>query len=772
MSSTPGSLDDALSTVSSPPSSPPSAADAADDVYDPKAEKMRAEEGKLRRESKREDKERRDRWEKDGQDTGSMKDLDWFLSRSQGFSSTVMDQLKQALEARKVQTSAQPKLVEGGKMRDYQLEGLTWLTCLYQIGLNGILADEMGLGKTVQLISFLAFLRENGTNGPFLILGPLSTVNNWVREFGFWTPRIPVVMYHGSPQVRGEIRRKQLKGDSKGVRFPVVCTSYEICMRDKKFLANYPWKFIVVDEGHRLKNFNCKLVRELKQYQSESRLILTGTPLQNNLSELWSLLNFLLPEAFSDLEHFESMFDFSDVQDKDGHKQVMSTERQKRTIASLHAILKPFLLRRVKNDVETNLPKKREYILYAPLTPLQKDLYRKIKDSDIRNYLEEKAVERIGAKLEDSRVSEVKGKKRKAGSGISTPNKSAKSSRGSTPAGSIRSGRSSRRQNYAEVSDLEYFQQLEQSSESEEVDEEEQKERDRASTLAQARKEVSQKKLQNPVMQLRLACNSPHHFSWPWAPDADPDESLVTESGKMVMLDRLVPYLFSNGHKVLIFSQFSKQLDILEDWATVLRGWPVCRIDGAVKQEDRSDQIDAFNTQKDHQLFLLSTRAGGLGINLTSADTVILFDSDWNPQQDLQAQDRAHRIGQTRPVIVYRLATKGTIEQMLLEKADGKRRLEKLVIQKDKFKSLLDRKPNKKAEDEYAELQQILANEDFENYDPGEGGEILSEADLKLLTDRSAKAYERAEKGEGSGDKFRTIETKGDGQDILGNLAK
>lgn len=769
---TPGSLDDALSTVSSPPSSPPSAADAADDVYDPKAEKMRAEEEKLRRESKREDKARRDRWEKDGQDTGSMKDLDWFLSRSQGFSSTVMDQLKQALEARKVQTSAQPKLVEGGKMRDYQLEGLTWLTCLYQIGLNGILADEMGLGKTVQLISFLAFLRENGTNGPFLILGPLSTVSNWVREFGFWTPKIPVVMYHGSPQVRGEIRRKQLKGDSKGVRFPVVCTSYEICMRDKKFLANYPWKFIVVDEGHRLKNFNCKLVRELKQYQSESRLILTGTPLQNNLSELWSLLNFLLPEAFSDLEHFESMFDFSDVQDKDGHKQVMSTERQKRTIASLHAILKPFLLRRVKNDVETNLPKKREYILYAPLTPVQKDLYRKIKDSDIRKYLEEKAVERIGAKLEDSRVSEVKGKKRKAGSGVSTPNKSAKSSRGSTPAGSIRSGRSSRRQNYAEVSDQEYFQQLEQSSESEEVDEEEQRERDRASTLAQARKEVSQKKLQNPVMQLRLACNSPHHFSWPWAPDADPDESLVTDSGKMVMLDRLVPYLFSNGHKVLIFSQFSKQLDILEDWATVLRGWPVCRIDGAVKQEDRSDQIDAFNTQKDHQLFLLSTRAGGLGINLTSADTVILFDSDWNPQQDLQAQDRAHRIGQTRPVIVYRLATKGTIEQMLLEKADGKRRLEKLVIQKDKFKSLLDRKPNKKAEDEYAELQQILANEDFENYDPGEGGEILSEADLKLLTDRSAKAYERAEKGEGSGDKFRTIETKGDGQDILGNLAK
>ncbi|CAD6574501.1 MAG: hypothetical protein ASARMPREDX12_006802 [Alectoria sarmentosa] len=770
---TPGSPDELASPASSPPSSPPS---AADDAYDPKAEKMREEEEKLRQQSKREEKERKEsekeRWQKDGQDPSYMKDLDWFLSRSQGFSSTVMDQLKQALEARKVGTSAQPKLVSGGKMRDYQLEGLTWLTCLYQIGLNGILADEMGLGKTVQLISFLAFLRENGTNGPFLILGPLSTVNNWVKEFGFWTPDIPVVMYHGTPQVRGQIRRQQLKGDAKGVKFPVVCTSYEICMRDKKYLANYPWKFIVVDEGHRLKNFNCKLVKELKQYPSEGRLILTGTPLQNNLTELWSLLNFLLPEAFSDLEHFESMFDFSDVQDKNGHKQFMSEERQKRTVASLHAILKPFLLRRVKNDVETNLPKKREYILYAPMTPVQKELYRKIKDNDIRSYLEEKAIERIGEKLEDSRVSEMKGKKRKAGSGTSTPNKSAKSSRGSTPASSIRSGRSNRRQTYAEVSDSEYFKQIEQSSESEEVDDEEQEKRDRESTLAQARKEVSQKKLQNPVMQLRLACNSPHHFSWPWAPDHDPDETLITDSGKIVMLDRLVPYLFANGHKVILFSQFSKQLDILEEWATTLRGWPVCRIDGAVKAEDRADQIEAFNTEPDHKLFLLSTRAGGQGINLTSADTVILFDSDWNPQQDLQAQDRAHRIGQTRPVIIYRLATKGTVEQTLLEKADGKRRLEKLVIQKDKFRSILDRRPNRKGEDEYTELQQILANEDFENYDPGEGADILSDADLKLLTDRSEAAYVRAEKGEGSGDKFRTIETKADGQDILGSMGK
>ncbi|KAL9637678.1 MAG: hypothetical protein Q9164_002052 [Protoblastenia rupestris] len=767
---TPGSVASAVSFSSSPPSSPPS---ASDENYDPAYEKAQAEEARLASESKERGKNQKVANTADLQDgeiaqKDTLTDLDWFLSRSQGFSSTVMDQLKQALEARKTQTSAQPKLVKGGKMRDYQLEGLTWLTCLYQIGLNGILADEMGLGKTIQLISFLAFLREHGTNGPFLILGPLSTVNNWLKEFAFWTPDIPVVMYHGTPQVRGQIRRQQLKGDAKGAKFPVVCTSYEICMRDKKYLANYPWKFIVVDEGHRLKNFNCKLVRELKQYPSESRLILTGTPLQNNLTELWSLLNFLLPEAFSDLEHFESMFDFSDIQDKAGHKQFMSKERQQRTVASLHAILKPFLLRRVKNDVETNLPKKREYILYAPLTQSQKELYRKIKDDDVRSYLEEKAIERIGEKLEDSRVSEVKSKKRKAGSGSSTPNKSAKSSRGSTPASSIRSGKLGRkgRKNYEEISDRQYFKQLEEGYESESIDSEGEAERQHAETIAQARKEVNSKKLQNPIMQLRLACNSPHNFSWPWG-ESDPDESLVTESGKMVMLDRLIPYLFRHGHKIILFSQFSKQLDILEEWASTLRGWPVCRIDGSISADDRQGAIEAFNTRKDHQLFLLSTRAGGLGINLTAADTVILYDSDWNPQQDLQAQDRAHRIGQTRPVIVYRLATKGTVEQTLLEKADGKRRLEKLVIQKDKFRSILDKKSRK---EEYRELEDILADDEFENYDPGEGGEILSDADLMLLTDRSEAAYAKAEKGEGSGDKFKTIETMGGQVDILGSL--
>ncbi|KAL8807185.1 MAG: hypothetical protein Q9182_000867 [Xanthomendoza sp. 2 TL-2023] len=755
--------------------------------FDPKAEAMHREEEKLARENQKRQKKGLAFSKKAGRDTAgdaqNYEKLEWFMSQSKvslhpgskGFSSAIMDQMKHALTFRTAESTPQPKLITGGKMRDYQLEGLTWLSCLYEVGLNGILADEMGLGKTVQLISFLAFLRERGTNGPFLILGPLSTVTNWVNEFQRWAPKIPVVMYHGNPQTRAQIRRQQLTGNSRGDQFPVVCTSYEICMKDKKYLANYQWKFIVVDEGHRLKNFNCKLVKELKQYQAESRLILTGTPLQNNLSELWSLLNYLLPEAFSDLEKFQEIFDFTAAQDEENDANQITKKKRQETINSLHTILKPFLLRRVKADVENHLPKKREYILYAPLTPLQKEIYRKIKDGEIRSYLEEKAIERISGVNLDSKS---RGSKRKAiESGKDTPNKSTKSSRDSTPANSIRERRTrTKRKGYAEISDAQFFQQLDDeysiisdgSQPSDSVDDSKSADQE----LKAARREVSRKGLQNPIMQLRLACNSPHHFFYPWRHDQDPDSSLITESGKMRMLERLVPFLFKKGHKVILFSQFSRQLDFLEEWATTLHGWNVCRIDGGVKAEDRSEQIEAFNKNKDFRLFLLSTRAGGLGINLTSADTVILYDSDWNPQQDLQAQDRAHRIGQTRPVIVYRLATKGTVEQTLLERADGKRKLEKVIIQKEKFRTF-----SNKAVDKYGgqqgfnELQEILEGEGFDDDELDSGKEVLSEQDLVTLTDRSEEAYARAEKGEDKGNMFKTVERKEGDQDLLASMS-
>jgi ATP-dependent DNA helicase len=241
----------------------------------------------------------------------------------------------------------------------------------------------------------------------------------------------------------------------------------------------------------------------------------------------------------------------------------------------------------------------------------------------------------------------------------------------------------------------------------------------------------------------------------------------------MLLLDRLLPELLSRGHKVLIFSQFKTQLDLLDTYCQDLRGWPTCRIDGTVAQTDRQQQILDFNDpESELNIFLLSTRAGGQGINLAAADTVLLFDSDWNPQQDLQAQDRAHRIGQTRPVIVYRFATKGTVEEMLLEKADSKRRLEKLVIQKGRFRSG-PRGGESVAPEDFAELQKLLGRDDGERIDVEDGKGLLSDEELAILTDRSEEAFERAEKGlEKGGEVFKSVVTKAGGGGLLESLQK
>jgi ATP-dependent DNA helicase len=264
-------------------------------------------------------------------------------------------------------------------------------------------------------------------------------------------------------------------------------------------------------------------------------------------------------------------------------------------------------------------------------------------------------------------------------------------------------------------------------------------------------------------MQLRLVCNSPHNFYNPWSSDSNlpVDDTLITSSGKMLLLDRLLPALFKRGHKVLIFSQFNTQLDILEDYARDLRGWKVCRIDGSVQQDSRRQQIQDFNNNPGHRLFLLSTRAGGQGINLASADTVILFDSDWNPQQDLQAIDRAHRIGQSRPVVIYRLATKGTVEESLLMSADAKRRLEKLVIRKGGFRTM-GQKMDTKEDLTEKDLRTLLLKEGQVFKYRGKE-EILSDEDLNVLCDRSDEAYARAEKGLGNAATFTIVETKAEG---------
>ncbi|KAF2122216.1 ISWI chromatin-remodeling complex ATPase ISW2 [Lophiotrema nucula] len=695
----------------------------------------------------------------------------------------VADALKKEADDDNVKTSGigidnlksarQPKLVTGGTMRSYQLEGLEWMLSLYQNGINGILADEMGLGKTIQTISLLAHLWEKKSYGPFLIAAPLSTTTNWVEEFKKWTPSIPVLLYHGDKKERERLRRTKLKHPGTD-QFPIVVTSYEICMNDRKFLTGFGWQFIIIDEGHRIKNLDCRLIRELQSYQSANRLLITGTPLQNNLTELWSLLHFLLPTVFDKLSTFESWFDFSGLKDKDSYEQLLSEERQQYLVKSLHAVLKPFLLRRVKTDVESLMPKKREYVLFAPLTPMQRELYQAILDGTSRSYLEDKAVERLSVGLRSGTATPLSIRsnngslKRKAlESGINTPNKSAKSSRASTPAStSSRKSRGRPRRNYEEVSDQKYFAELaaeESEAEEEELDSETEQERIEAATFELAKRQLSQKKLGNPIMQLRLCCNSPYNFFNPFitaetegketfASETEPDETLVTTSGKMLLLDSLLPELLSRGHKVLIFSQFTTTLDLLGHYLE-LRDWPHARIDGSVAQSERQAQITAFNapptSKKATNVFILSTRAGGQGINLAAADTVILFDSDWNPQQDLQAMDRAHRIGQTRNVIIYRFATRNTVEQKLLESAEGKRRLEKLVIRKGGVRNDRSRGKQVEKEHEVEELQRLLRRSDGEKFDfeGKEGTQLLSETEMEILLDRRDEAYERAEKG-------------------------
>jgi len=491
-------------------------------------------------------------------------------------------------------TFKQPKLVTGGTMRSYQLQGVEWMISLYENGLNGILADEMGLGKTLQCIALFAHLIGKNVCGPFLVAAPLSTLGNWVREVQRFCPTVSAIMYHGTKEEREQIRINKLN-PKKLKNYPIVITSYDIIMRDRKYLQKFNWKYIVVDEGHRIKNLNCKLIRELKSYHSANRLLLTGTPLQNKLSELWSMLNFLLPDIFDDLDSFQQWFDFSEIGQKDGHTKVIAQEEEHGIVTKLHEILRPFLLRRMKTDVELQLPSKKEKIIHTTLTSLQSKYYMAILAKNLQSLLSPEAIKVLRNRGTSSEM--------------------------------------------------------------------------------------------NMLMQLRKCCNHPYLFEWPTNSKGEEkvDENLIKVSGKLQMMDRLLPRLKKEGHRVLIFSQMTRVLDIVEDYLN-LRNYTFSRIDGTTPQIEREEQIQEFNLPQSKKfIFLLSTRAGGLGVNLTGADTVIFYDNDWNPQMDLQAQDRCHRIGQTKPVRVYRLATANSIESRILERQESKMKLERLVIQKGNF---------------------------------------------------------------------------------------
>jgi len=361
----------------------------------------------------------------------------------------------------------QPSIIAHGKMREYQLQGLNWLIHLYDNGINGILADEMGLGKTLQTISLLAYLREfRGITGPHMIIVPKSTLHNWLNEFRRWCPSIKAVKFHGNAEER-QLQKDTLVTHGK---FDAVVTSYEMVIKEKNHWKKFHWRYIIIDEAHRIKNENSILSKCVRMLKTNYRLLITGTPLQNNLHELWALLNFLLPEVFSSAEKFDEWFQIGG----DGGK-----EAEAEVVQQLHKVLRPFLLRRLKSDVEKSLPPKKETILKIGMSDLQKKYYAALLQKDME----------------------------------------------AVTGGADRS------------------------------------------------------RLLNIVMQLRKCCNHPYLFQ-----GAEPGppylagEHLVETSGKLVLLDKLLPKLKERGSRVLIFSQMTRMIDILEDYCQY-RQFQYCRID-------------------------------------------------------------------------------------------------------------------------------------------------------------------------------------------------
>ncbi|EGC35551.1 hypothetical protein DICPUDRAFT_55110, partial [Dictyostelium purpureum] len=502
----------------------------------------------------------------------------------------------------------QPQILEGGKLKPYQMQGLQWMVSLYNNKLNGILADEMGLGKTIQTIALVSYLIEvKKNNGPYLVVVPLSTLTNWGQEFAKWAPKIKAVLYYGDKPTRKSRYEEEI---SPG-QFNVVVTTYEYIIKDKNQLCKIKWNYLIIDEGHRMKNYTSKLSVILgTNYHSRYRLLLTGTPLQNSLPELWALLNFLLPNIFDCVEDFEQWFNAPFAQT--GEKIEMNEEEQLLIIQRLHKVLRPFLLRRLKKEVEAQLPDKVEKVLKCDMSAFQQKMYDLIKDKGFT-----------------------------AGSGLDGNPKLAKG-------------------------------------------------------------------LKNTYVQLRKICNHPYLF---YDEEYPIDDNLIRYAGKFDLLDRLLPKLKAAGHRVLIFSQMTQLINILEVFFAY-RDFKYLRLDGSTKSEERGPLLQLFNApNSEYFIFVLSTRAGGLGLNLQTADTVIIFDSDWNPQMDLQAQDRAHRIGQKQTVRVLRLVTLHSVEENILARANFKKELDKKIIQAGQFNNKSNRSDRKKmledlmTQDETAEME-------------------------------------------------------------------
>eukprot|EP00058_Branchiostoma_floridae_P004301 XP_002589789.1 hypothetical protein BRAFLDRAFT_90470 [Branchiostoma floridae] len=489
-----------------------------------------------------------------------------------------------------IQLTEQPGNVnQSMQLKPYQLVGLNWLALLHSQGTNGILADEMGLGKTAQAISFLAYLLEQGDDGPHLIIVPSSTLDNWVRELAQWCPDLKVLIYYGSQMDRQAMRDDILEGVED---FHVLVTTYQCCVGSATdrtlFNKKVAFHYAILDEGHMLKNMQTQRYQQLLRIRSERRLLLTGTPIQNNLLELMSLLNFIMPDMFS-ARTTELRRMFASVS-----KGKSESKFQRERIEHAKRIMQPFVLRRLKRDVLTQLPKKHEQVEHCPMTDKQVELYADLKAKLSRSL-----------KTEDG---------------------------SSTFSGAMMQLR--KMANHPLLHRTYYT--LDTLRDMSKLMLKEPTHHDANADLIFEDMEVMSDFELNNLCKMYASLNE---YTLP------PD--LLLDSGKFRLLDRLLPEMAERGDRVLLFSQLTMMLDIVEPYLK-RRKYKYVRLDGQTPVTERLQLIDQYNNNTDIFIFLLSTRAGGLGINLTSANTVILHDIDFNPYNDKQAEDRCHRVGQTK----------------------------------------------------------------------------------------------------------------------------
>ncbi|GMN55899.1 hypothetical protein TIFTF001_025008 [Ficus carica] len=688
-------------------------------------------------------------------------------------------------------------------LREYQHIGLDWLVTMYEKRLNGILADEMGLGKTIMTIALLAHLAcEKGIWGPHLIVVPTSVMLNWETEFLKWCPAFKILTYFGSAKERKLKRQGWLKLNS----FHVCITTYRLVIQDSKVFKRKKWKYLILDEAHLIKNWKSQRWQTLLNFNSKRRILLTGTPLQNDLMELWSLMHFLMPHIFQSHQEFKDWFCNPISGMVEGQEKV-----NKEVVDRLHNVLRPFLLRRLKRDVEKQLPMKHEHVIYCRLSKRQRNLYedfiassetqatlasanffgmisiimqlRKVCNhpdlfegrpivssfdmagidvqlcSSVCSILSPGPVSRVDLKdmgflfthLDYSMTSWESGEVK----ALATPSNSIEERADLVE--EIGFGSKNRKVHGSNV-----FEEIRKSILEERLKEA----KERAAAIAWWNSLRCERKPQysttlrelvrvdHPVYDIHRhkanplsytystklagivlspverfhkmielvesfmfaipAARAPPPVCWcsksgssvfllptykqkctnvlspllsPFRPAIVrrqvyfPDRRLIQfDCGKLQELAILLRKLKSGGHRALIFTQMTKMLDVLEAFIS-LYGYTYMRLDGSTQPEERQTLMQRFNTNPKIFLFILSTRSGGVGINLVGADTVIFYDSDWNPAMDQQAQDRCHRIGQTREVHIYRLISESTIEENILKKANQKRALDDLVIQ-------------------------------------------------------------------------------------------